>query len=59
MSATMESARSRGRPMANPVYATDPIVQAESDAAKGNGADGKANGLWKQSASRLKTFAAF
>jgi hypothetical protein len=44
--------------IANPMYATDPVVQAEADAAKENGADGTANGFWKQSASRLKTFAA-
>ena len=41
------------------LYATDPIVQAEVDAAnKENGADGRAKGFWKLSASRLKTFAA-
>ena len=41
------------------LYAADPIVQAEVDAAnKENGADGRAKGFWKLSASRLKTFAA-
>lgn len=47
--------------LANPIYAIDPIVQAEVDAEKQDGklgADGKAKGFWKQSASRLKTFAA-
>jgi hypothetical protein len=43
------------------MYATDPIVQAEVDAAKENmgpGADGQVKEFWKQSASRLKTFPA-
>jgi hypothetical protein len=50
-----------GRSLANLVNATDPIVQAEVDAekqGKRSSADGKAKGFWKQSASRLKTFAA-
>ena len=53
--------RSRGSPSANVMYATDPIVQAEVDAAKENmgpAADCQVKGFWKQSASRLKTFAA-
>ena len=50
-----------GEVVANPMYAIDPIVQAEVDAekqGKRSSADGKAKGFWKQSASRLKTFAA-
>jgi hypothetical protein len=50
-----------GDSLANLMYATDPVVQAELEAAKqdrSSSADGKAKGFWKQSASRLKTFAA-
>ncbi|KAM0693314.1 hypothetical protein Q7P36_006567 [Cladosporium allicinum] len=50
-----------GESLANLMYATDPVVQAELEAAKQDrisSADGKAKGFWKQSASRLKIFAA-
>jgi hypothetical protein len=48
--------------LANLTDATDPVVQAEVNAAKdtrgSSSADGRAKGFWRQSASRLKTFAA-
>jgi hypothetical protein len=58
VSRTVLCPRYHGNSIANPMYATDPVVQAEVDAAKENGADGKAEGFWRQPASRLKTFAA-